>query len=213
MTVELESICVGPLEVNCYIVGCTEHKICAVIDPGDSSTRILKIVEEKGWKIKLIINTHGHADHSGASAKVKLASGAPIFIHKGDAEMLTHEAMSDMAAYLGIAPSPPADELLEDGQELALCEHLTFKVLHTPGHSPGGVCLLFGNNLITGDTLFRMTVGRTDLPGGSFAALKDSIMNKIFPLPPETVIYPGHGDSSTVGNEKSYNPFLYGGFK
>ncbi|MBI5814634.1 MAG: MBL fold metallo-hydrolase [Nitrospinae bacterium] len=213
MSVQLETICVGPLEVNCYIAGCDVHNVCAVIDPGDSYRRILETVSARGWKVTHIINTHAHADHTGANAQIKEATGAKIIIHGADAEMLNHPSMEDMAAYLGIAPSPPADELLADGDVVEICGCLKMKVIHTPGHSPGGICLLFGNTLIAGDTIFRLSIGRTDLPGGSFEALRDSINNRIFTLPPEVAIYPGHGDPTEAGFEKKNNPFIFGASK
>jgi len=212
MGMQIETLTVGPLEVNCYIIGCPEHKVCAVIDPGDSSKRILGAAESNGWDIKLIINTHAHADHTGANGRIKEASGAPILIHKADAEMLTHPAMTDMAAYLGVGASPDADRLVEDGDEIELCDHMKFRVLHTPGHSPGGICLLAENKLISGDTLFRMSIGRSDLHGGDMTALINSIRMKIFTLPDDVEIYPGHGDPTTVGFEKGHNPFLTGAF-
>lgn len=212
MTIQIETLTVGPLDVNCYIVGCDEHKKCAVIDPGDSSKKILDTASAKGWEIALIIDTHAHADHTGANAKIKEATGAPILLHGADAEMLTHPAMRDMAAYLGVGDSPEPDRLLNDGDSIQLCECSTFSVLHTPGHSPGGICLTIGDNVFTGDTLFRMSIGRSDLHGGDTTTLLKSIRTKLFSLPDETKAYPGHGEPTTIGYEKTYNPFLTGAF-
>lgn len=212
MTLEIARVTVGPLEVNCHIAGCPEHKVCAVIDPGDSSRRILAEVESRGWDVKYIINTHGHADHTGANAKIKEATGAPILIHKDDAAMATSAEMRDMAAYLGVGAPPEPDRLLEDGDVIELCPCVGFEVIHTPGHSPGGVCLRSGDVLFTGDTLFKMSIGRSDLPGGDQAELMRSIRRKILALPGGVSVHPGHGEPTTVGFEKRSNPFLIGAF-
>ncbi|MBI4666243.1 MAG: MBL fold metallo-hydrolase [Nitrospinae bacterium] len=209
----LETLSVGPLDVNCYIVGCGHHKTCAVIDPGDGVERILRKVDGMGLTVKSIINTHAHADHTGGNKEMKEATGAPILISRDDAEMLTHPSMEDMAVFLGIAPSPPPDVLFGDGDKLEICPCLTFEVLATPGHSPGGVCLYFGEGVITGDSLFRLSIGRTDLPGGNSQALISSIRSKLFTLPDEVKVYPGHGEPSEIGYEKKYNPFLTGAFR
>jgi glyoxylase-like metal-dependent hydrolase (beta-lactamase superfamily II) len=213
MSVTIDTVVVGPLDVNCYIAGCDEHKTCAVIDPGDSAERIMKKVGDRGYKVAMIINTHSHADHTGANAKLKAMTGALIHIHEGDAHILTHSSMSDMSAYLGIEPSPPADVLLKDGDALKICPCAQLVVIHTPGHSPGGVCLYHGDALFTGDTLFRFSVGRSDLPGGDGRTLIKSITEKLFPLPDEVTAYPGHGEPTTMGEEKKYNPFLIGAYQ
>lgn len=210
MADNIQTLTVGPLEVNCYLVGCDAHKVCAVFDPGDEAGRILDAASARGWAITHIINTHGHADHTGASGKIIKATGATLGIHRADAPMLTHPDMADMAAYLGLAPSPPPDTLYEDGQEIRICEHLAFKVIATPGHSPGGACFVFDDAVITGDTLFRFSIGRSDLPGGDQAALLRSIREKLMTLPDDTVVYPGHGEPSTIGEEREMNPFVRG---
>lgn len=213
MKTEIITLCVGPLDVNCYIVGCDEHKLCAVIDPGDSSGRILSTVDEKGWKVSKIINTHGHADHTGANGKVKDATNAPLLIHKSDEYLLSHPDMHDMAAYIGVGKSPDADSLLKDGDDIEVCPCLSLTVLATPGHTKGGICLTFEDKVITGDTIFRLSIGRTDLLGGNTDTLLESIKTKLFALPDETCVYPGHGDTTTIGLEKSSNPFLAGTFR
>ncbi|MBF0291483.1 MAG: MBL fold metallo-hydrolase [Nitrospinae bacterium] len=213
MSHTIDTVVVSPLDVNCYIFGCEDHKTCAVIDPGDSAARIMEKVEARGYKLAMIINTHAHADHTGANAKLKSASGALIHIHEADAPILVHPSMSDMSVYLGIEPSPPADVLLKDGDMLKVCPCAELTVIHTPGHSPGGICLLSGKTLFTGDTLFRFSVGRSDLPGGDGKTLIKSITEKLFPLPDDVTAYPGHGESSTIGDEKKYNPFLVGAFR
>lgn len=210
MAAEVETLTVGPLDVNCYIAGCGEHRACAVVDPGDSAKRILDVVGKKGWSVTQIINTHGHADHTGANAQIKEATGAPLSIHKDDAEMLTHPDMADMAAYLGLKPSIPADRKLADGDVIKICDCVELKVLGTPGHSRGGVCLVHDNFVITGDTLFRMSIGRSDLAGGDHETLMNSIKTRVMALPDDMTVYPGHGEPSTVGFERRYNPFLAG---
>ena len=212
MAASVETLLVGPLDVNCYIIGCDEHKACAIVDPGDSGERILGAAEKRGWKVKMIINTHGHADHTGANAKIKEATGAPVLIHKDEAAMLSHPDMKDMAAYIGVGSSPEADRLLDDGDKIDICPCVTLEVLHTPGHSKGGVCLLFDKKLISGDTLFRMSIGRSDLPGGDMSTLLNSIRTKIFTLPDDIEVLPGHGEPTSVGYEKKNNPFLIGTF-
>ncbi len=213
MTIQIETLTVGPLEVNCYIVGCDEHNLCAVIDPGDSPSRILSVIDSKGWKIDKIILTHAHADHTGGIKKIKDATNAHLLLHKNDAELLTNQAMVDMAQYIGVKPSPEADEFFENGDKVNICPCLSFTVLHTPGHTQGGVCLLFDNKLITGDTLFHMSIGRSDLPGGDGPMLLNSIKTTLFKLPDDTTVYPGHGEPTSIGYEKANNPFLSGAFE
>ncbi len=210
MAIEVIKLTVGPLEVNCYIIGCGEHKVCAVFDPGDSSRRILESVEKKNWAVLRIINTHGHADHTGANAKIKEATGVSIGIHKDDAELLTHPEQRDIAAYLGLNESPQADILLEEDQIISICQCLEFRLLSTPGHTPGGACFVFDNSVVTGDTLFNMSIGRSDLPGGDHKTLMESIRKKLLTLPDEMKVYPGHGEPTTIGFERANNPFITG---
>jgi glyoxylase-like metal-dependent hydrolase (beta-lactamase superfamily II) len=206
----LETIVVGAIDVNCYIVGCETHGKAAVIDPGDNSKTILDFIKSKGFKIAYIINTHAHADHVGANGKIKESSGAPLLIHKGDSDFLTSEENREMAAFYGVSPSPKADGLLSDGDIIEICPDISFKVIHTPGHSQGGICLLYNGFLFTGDTLFAGSVGRSDLHGGSHSDLISSIKNKLMVLDDKIKVFPGHGPSSTIGEEKEYNPFVRG---
>ncbi|MBI3600866.1 MAG: MBL fold metallo-hydrolase [Nitrospinae bacterium] len=205
-----ETIVVGALDVNCYIVGCESHGSAAVIDPGDNSKTILDFIKSKGFKITYIINTHAHADHVGANGKIKESSDAPLLIHKGDSDFLTSEANREMAAFYGVSPSPKADRLLSDGDIIEICPDVSFRVIHTPGHSPGGICLLYNGFLFTGDTLFAGSVGRSDLPGGSHSDLISSIKTRLMVLDDKVKVFPGHGPSSTIGEEKEYNPFVRG---
>lgn len=203
----LERLVVGPFASNCYIVGCEKTGEAVVIDPGDEGNRITKLIKAKGLKVKYIINTHGHIDHIGANEAVKEATGAPILIHQGDAKMLQHSERISRDYFGMSVSSPPADKLLTDGEELPL-GIFTIKVIHTPGHSPGGICLEVDNILFTGDTLFALGIGRTDMPGGDMTTLLNGIKGKLFSYPDSTIVYPGHGPSTSIGQEKRGNPFL-----
>lgn len=207
----LEGFPVGALEANCYIVGCRETGEAAVVDPGAEGERILSRLERLGLKCRYIILTHGHADHIGALARVREATGAQVLIHERDAGMLTSPARN-MSMFVGQALRlEPADRLLNDGDEIQV-GNLTLKVLHTPGHTPGGICLHLDDALITGDTLFAGSVGRSDFPGGSHEQLINSIKKKLLAFPPQTRVLPGHGPASTIGEEAADNPFLNGMF-
>jgi glyoxylase-like metal-dependent hydrolase (beta-lactamase superfamily II) len=199
---------VGPLQTNCYIVGCEETKEGAIIDPGGDARHILDEVERLGLKIKYVINTHGHFDHTLANKEVVNATGAPLSIHSADAPMLTQGGGAFFFGIMGKA-SPPADTILEEGQVLTL-GNVELKVLHTPGHSPGSICLYNEEEgvLFDGDVLFNMGMGRYDLPGGNYRILMQSIQ-RLLALPDETMVYPGHGPSTTIGRERRSNPFLY----
>lgn len=206
---KIEVLVVGPLEVNCYIVWCEESGRGVIVDPGDEAKRIGGIVGDNGITVEYIINTHCHADHVGANLGLVELYGAPLLIHEADSKYLTSEANRDQGAFYGTKPSPPADSFMEEGQVIDICCRFSIKVLHTPGHTPGGVCLHIGDGVITGDTLFANSIGRSDLPpGGDFDTLINSIRTKILPLDAATKIYPGHGPESTVQNEIDYNPYL-----
>ena len=198
---------VGPLMVNCYIVGCEKTKIGAIIDPGDEAEMILSEARHLGLKIEQIINTHGHADHIAANFEIKENTSARIYIHPDDTEMLTVPE-KNLSIYFGPAvTSPPADGYLEEGRIHQVGE-IEFKVLHTPGHSKGSVCLVNEKKIIAGDTLFAGSIGRTDFPGGSFEELTGNIKTKLFPLGDKMEVYPGHGPPTYIGRERRHNPFL-----
>ncbi len=202
-----EGFGVGPIESNCYIIGCEKTGEGAVVDPGDEGGRIIKRLEDLGLKCKYIILTHGHADHIGALQEVREATGAKVLIHKQDADMLTNPALN-LSMMLGLVMKfKEADRLLEEGDEIQVGE-ITFEVIHTPGHTPGGITLKTDDVLITGDTLFAGSVGRSDFPGGSHRTLINSIKTKLLVFPGETKVYSGHGPATTIGYEKKYNPFL-----
>ena len=197
----------GEFGTNCYIVACPETGEYAVIDPGSPDPWVLATLREHGLKPSRIILTHGHLDHIGGVADVKAATGARVAVHGADAPMLT-DTMLNGSAYFGMPVTAPApDQLLRDGDQLQV-GNLTFQVIHTPGHTPGGICLYTPGHLIAGDTLFAGSIGRTDLAGGDYHALIQSIRTRLLPLSADTVVYPGHGPTTTIGDEAEYNPFL-----
>jgi hydroxyacylglutathione hydrolase len=201
----------GPLETNCWIVSNGFGGPAIVIDPAEDSARI---VAELGDRIvAAVVLTHGHFDHLGAVKALVAHTGAPLLVHAEDAQSITTPVGSGGAAFGFDATAPPPDRLLRDG-DVVDAGDLRLSVLHTPGHTPGGICL-FGDGgesqppqLFSGDTLFAGSVGRTDFPGGDGRALSLSIARKLAPLPPETVVHPGHGPDTTIGRERRLNPFF-----
>jgi hydroxyacylglutathione hydrolase len=201
---------VGSFSVFAYIVGCKKTMDALVIDPASECERIVYEAESRGYRIKYIVNTHSHVDHTMGNRRMKDLTGAEIVIHENEAYSLTHQSPY-MLNMFGADPSPPADFLVVEGDYITIGE-ISLRVIHTPGHSPGSICLYGDGIVFTGDTLFVGGVGRTDLPGGSWHELVSSIRNKLFILPDETIVAPGHnyGDSpkSTIGKEKIHNPFV-----
>ncbi len=200
----IKRLVVGPLEVNCYIIG-NEKGNAIVIDPGDEPDRIIEVIKNNGLIIDYIICTHGHFDHVGAVPDLKNATGAKVLIHKDELEI--YQAARDMAAFWGyeVEDLPDPDIFVSEGHNIKAGD-LNFMVLHTPGHSPGGICLYGEGLVLTGDTLFAGSVGRTDFYGGDMNQLKNSF-NRLMALPEETKVLPGHGPESTIGEEKRENPF------
>jgi hydroxyacylglutathione hydrolase len=203
----VEKLEVGPIMANCYILGCETTKEAVVIDPGDDADRILMELAKAGLKVKYLINTHGHFDHVGANKRMKDATGAQICIHPGDEPMLAELSRSALMFGLSAENSPPADILLNHGDEIKFGD-ITLSVIHTPGHSQGGICLYTTGCLFAGDTLFAGSIGRTDLPGGDYDTLILSIKEKLLNLDDHTIVYTGHGPETTIGKEKQINPFI-----
>jgi len=208
----LHSRIVGPLATNCYIIVCERTGESLIIDPGFSAGETKNILDEviqSGFKIKQILNTHGHVDHICGNSILKNLTGASILIHKNDAPMLA-DPSRNLSYTLGYnVVSPEADRFLEDG-EIVKVGDLKFIVIHTPGHTKGSISLFSEREKVvfTGDTLFAGSIGRTDLPGSSFNEIMCSLRGKLVNLPEETVVYPGHGGKTTIGREKRTNPFL-----
>jgi glyoxylase-like metal-dependent hydrolase (beta-lactamase superfamily II) len=202
-----ESVIVGALETNCYLVYCQDTLECAVIDPGAEPEKIFRLIGNKELKPTILINTHGHVDHTGANRDIKDKFDIPLYIHAADCPMLEDILQSELSFFLGAKESPPPDKFLEEGDKIKI-GNVSLSVVHTPGHSPGSVSLMGNGILFSGDTLFFGGVGRTDLPGGSWEELEGSIREKIFTLPADTVVLPGHGPTTTVDQETKFNPFI-----
>lgn len=202
-----EMIVVGALETNCYLVYCEETCESAVVDPGGDPEKIIRKISELELKPVILINTHGHVDHVGANKDIKEKYDIPLCIHSADSKMLNNIIASAMGLFLGAKKSPSPDKFCEEEEKIPIGNsHL--EVIHTPGHSPGSISLSGDGFLLSGDLLFCGGVGRTDLPGGSWGVLEDSIRNKIFNFPDDTIVLPGHGPATTVGQEKMANPFI-----
>ena len=203
----LRSLVVGPLGVNCFIVGCEKTHECIVVDPGDNVPEILQLARQDGVRITQIVATHGHFDHIGRAHTLMEETGATFSVHADDRPLV--ERSAEMAAYFGLETDPPPriDRLLVEGETVVVGEE-SLGILHTPGHSPGNVTLTWPGNAIVGDTVFQGSIGRTDFEGGSLEVLLDSIRSKIFSLGDDTQLHPGHGPSTTVGQERTSNPFL-----
>ncbi len=203
----LERIVVGNLETNCYIFGSAKEKEVVIIDPGGSPELILSVLYGLTARVRYIINTHGHMDHITANRQIKRRTGADICIHRADSEMLIDSRKNFSDLMVTPVTSPPADRLLNDGDIINVGE-LKLKVIHTPGHSPGGISLVSDGLVFTGDTLFAGSVGRWDFPGASYNLLLASVRNKLLVLDEDMIVYPGHGPVSNIGTEKKENPFF-----
>jgi len=197
----------GAFAENCYIVADPLAGEAAIVDPGEESDRFLAHLSGERWRLGAIWLTHAHVDHLFGLAAVREATGAPIWLHPGDRRL--YDAASDQARWFGLSlgPLPPPDRELAEGEPLRLGS-LAFDVLHTPGHSPGGVSIAGHGMVFVGDALFAGSVGRSDLPGGDGELLVESIRSKLFALPDETIVYAGHGPATTIGDEKRANPFV-----
>jgi glyoxylase-like metal-dependent hydrolase (beta-lactamase superfamily II) len=207
----VEQIKVGFMDVFCYLVACPRTKEALFIDPAGNEEDLVNLITKENLTLKYIVNTHGHADHTCGNKEVKALTGAKIVMHETDNRVFSTPEAYDMARQWGFEPSPLADETVKDGDAIVVGD-VSLEVIHTPGHSPGGICLLSDGNLFTGDTLFVGGIGRTDLPGSSHEQFMKSIKEKLLSLPPETIVWPGHDYGamvrSTIGYEKSTNPWL-----
>lgn len=203
---------VGPLQCNCSVVGDEQTREAMVIDPGDDIEHVLAIVHQHGLTVKQIVITHAHIDHVGGAMKLKEATGAPVLLNQNDSALL--KMLDVQASWLGMRPpgTVTIDGSVSTGDKIQ-AGGLTADVLHTPGHTEGSICLYFApeKKLIAGDTLFAGSIGRTDLPGGSYKKILQSLHGPVMALPDETVVVPGHGPLTTIGEERESNPFLVGG--
>jgi glyoxylase-like metal-dependent hydrolase (beta-lactamase superfamily II) len=208
---KIKQVPVGMMEVFCYLVYDEESREGVLIDPAGNEERLLRLLEDEGVILRYIVNTHGHADHTCGNDVLRAATGAKVVMHALDDDFFQQPEARQWAQMMGFADTGPADVRVQDGSELPV-GRMTLKFLHTPGHTPGACCILIDGHLFTGDTLFVGAVGRTDLPGGSFEVLLESLKTKIMTLPKDTVVWPGHdyGEQphSTVDYELTHNPYL-----
>jgi len=207
---EIKQIKLSIMDIFCYLAGDESSRSCALVDPAFETKKVLALVEKLGYRVTHVINTHSHADHTAGNAAIKAATGAKIVIHRRDAGSLTSYPNKGFSLALGGRGSPAADQLVEDG-DLVEIGASKLSVIHTPGHTPGGICLYTAGHVFTGDTLFVGAVGRTDLPGASHQQLMASIGERLYTLPSETIVWPGHDygpqSSSTIGHEKATNRY------
>lgn len=205
--IQVEPIVVGPLFSNCYILWDEETNQGVIIDPGDEADTILKTVKNLGIKIKYILATHGHFDHVGAVAKLRKALNVEFLAHKDDLFFLEDGENAAQRWGIQIDQPPKPDHYIEDGDKIKFGK-FELTVIHTPGHSPGGVSFLNNRMLFCGDTLFQGSIGRTDFRKGSFEDLAKSIKTRLYTLPDDTIVYTGHGPVTSIGDEKRYNAFI-----
>lgn len=197
---------VGHLQTNCYLLYRPGSSACLVIDPGGHAPELYDFIAAEGLQPAAVLLTHGHIDHTGGVEELRRRWPCPIWMHAEDAPLLSTPINREFAVMLGVPLPPPPSRLLSDGEVLTI-EGQEMRVIHTPGHTPGSLVLQCGELLFTGDTLFQGSVGRTDLPGGDFAALQRSLA-RLKTLPPESLVLPGHGDPSTLQLEITYNPYM-----
>ncbi len=205
-----QMLVVGPLEVNCYILGCERTNQAIVIDPGGDVDVILSYLERHNLELRYILNTHGHFDHVAGNYDLKMATGAKLIIHAEDVPLITSISTTAMMFGIHVKDSPPPDITINEGDMIYVGEEITLKTLHTPGHSRGSCSFILEgyNAVFVGDTLFAGSIGRTDLPGGDYNTLINSVRTKLFILPDDTRVFPGHGPETTIGYEKRFNPFF-----
>ncbi|RJX21277.1 MAG: MBL fold metallo-hydrolase [Desulfobulbus sp.] len=210
----IHQMTVGMLQVCCYIVSCEETKEAVIIDPGGEEDKILTHCLKNSLRVRYLIATHGHPDHVCGNASLRESTGGKIIMHADDAVFFWQPQTQEYFSILGLPESPKPDRLVKDGDTIEFGRE-QLRVIHTPGHTPGGICLYSEPHCFTGDTLFVDGVGRSDFPGGSTHELLQSIRTRLLTLPPETIVWPGHGYGglkSTIGEEARANPFLQEGF-
>jgi glyoxylase-like metal-dependent hydrolase (beta-lactamase superfamily II) len=207
--VKVLGFAVGPLQANAYLAICEETGRCALVDPGAEAERLLAAAANEGAEIDSILLTHAHLDHIGGVAGAKRETGVPVYLHSADAGLYRAAPIQARGFGLQLEEQPEPDRELEDGQVIEVGKG-TLEVRHTPGHSPGHVCLIGDGFALVGDCVFAGSIGRTDLPGGDYRTLMDSINEKLLTLPDDTLLYSGHGPETTVGRERRTNPFLTG---
>jgi hydroxyacylglutathione hydrolase len=203
----LDTVVVGPLQENSYVVACEDTKEAVIIDPGAEAERIYRVVTFQGFTLKYVLNTHGHIDHVGGVAEIVEKTGVPFLLHEADLYLIEGINCDPLQMFFQVKIPPRPDRFLHDGEMIPVGK-LQIRVLHTPGHTPGSVCFLTGKALFSGDTLFAHGVGRTDFPGGSQTQLLTSIREKLLPLGDDVRVYSGHGEVTTIGNERQFNPFF-----
>ncbi len=207
----LREFTVGPLQVRAYILACEDTLKAIIIDPAGSEKQLADNIKSLGLDLIAIVNTHGHPDHTCGNKRMKELTGAPVLMHRADDELFRDPGVVAMFRAWGFEPAPPTDGYLEDGQVLNV-GNLSFEIMHTPGHSPGSVCIYGQGVIVTGDTLFIDAIGRTDLPGGDYNVLMNSLRTRILPLPDDTLVLPGHDygpkPTDTLGGQKKTNPYL-----
>lgn len=205
----IEHMMVGPLQSNCFIVGDEISGEAVIIDPGGDGDMILNAVGRKPWKVTAILNTHAHFDHIAANAAVIKGTGAPLMAPKGDSPYMAQAHIAARMYGMEVEASPEPDRLLDDGDTVGLGDE-KIRMISTPGHTPGGATFVTSIGIFPGDSLFAGSIGRTDLPGGDYETLINSIKTRILILDDDTPVYPGHGPATTVGRERTHNQFLVG---
>ena len=204
---EVRGLVVGIFQENCWVLGNRRTREAICIDPGDQAADILHLAADMGVTIKRIAASHAHIDHVMGVRDLQAATGAPFLLHAADLDLLRHAAASARLFGIAMEPPPEPDHLLRDNDRLEV-DGIALRVLHTPGHTPGSACFFTNDLLFTGDTLFRASIGRTDLPGGDFAQEMESILTQLLRLPEETTVLPGHMQQTTIGHERATNPFI-----